>query len=396
MGSARDRDGFTRRDFLKRAAVSAAAAAGTASGMAGGLPAVLAATSTPSTGMKYRVLGNTKLKVSELSFGTIRTGNAEVIHRGLDLGINYIDTAPAYRHGNGEVDLGNALKGRRDKVVVATKWETDGTLPSADLLKSLDASLQRLNTDHVDLVQIHGADNEAQVNSDEVWEAFTTTRKAGKARFSGLSTHSNQAGVIRAAIASKRYDAVLPAYNAVTGDTVAAAIAEAKKAGLGVITMKSLQPAHSGAGSDAFQNLEGNPYQQAIQWVLKDQNVSTVIVDMPTFDELEQNVAAATGKVSAAALSEFEAAVVLASAGACRLCGACTKQCPAGVQVADIMRYMLYHDGYGDRERAVELYRELPAAATARACGACPGCTAVCPWGLPVQARMEQAHAVLA
>ncbi len=395
MSQTEDRDGLSRRDFLKRAAAGAAATVGAAAGLGPVLPAVLAVGKAKS-GMKYRMLGRTKLKVSEISFGTIRTGNAAVIHRGMDLGINFFDTAECYREGNSEIDLGKALKGRRDKAVIATKWHTEGDTPASELLKSLDQSLKRLGMDHVDLIQIHGAEDEAQVKSDELWEAFTTARKAGKARFNGLSTHGSQAAMIRAAIKTGRYDAVLPAHNALTGDTVATAIAEAKKAGLGVIVMKSLQPAHDGKDTEAFQKLRGNPYQRSIQWVLKDPNVSTVIVDMPTFEELEQDVAAVTGAVSAAELIQFEGAVAMASAGSCRLCGVCTGQCPAGVKVADIMRYMLYHDGYGDRGRALSLYRALPASATAAACGDCAGCKAKCPWGLPVRERMEKAHGVLA
>ncbi|MGD0113175.1 MAG: aldo/keto reductase [Armatimonadota bacterium] len=396
MGKQDDESRFTRRDFLRKAAVGAAAAAGAASGMVPGLPAVLAATSKTRNGMRYRVLGRTKLKVSELSFGTIQTKNAEVIRRGMDLGINYFDTSDDYRDGNSEIDLGKALKGRRDKAVVATKWNTDGKTPAADLLKSLDGSLKRLDMDHVDLIQIHGAENEEQVNSDELWEAFTTARKAGKTRFNGFSSHSNQVTVIRAAIKSGRYDAVLPAHSALTADNIGPVLAEAKKAGVGIIVMKALAAVHDGKGSEAFQGLKGNPYQAAIQWVLKDPNVSTVIVDMPTFDELEQNVAAVTGAVSTAQLEEFEVAVATIAAGTCHLCGACTGQCPAGVRVADIMRYMLYHDGYGDESRALGLYRALPASSTAAACADCGKCRAVCPWGVPVRSRMERAHAVLA
>jgi predicted aldo/keto reductase-like oxidoreductase len=206
MGDRDDRDGLTRRDFLRRAGVGVAAATGAAAGLGQGLPAAFAALAA-SIGMKHRILGKTRLKVSELSFGTIRTGDAGVIHRGLDLGINYIDT------------------------------------------------------DRVDLIQIHGADSEAQVNSDQVWEAFRAAKKAGKARFNGLSTHRNQAAVIRAAIASKRYDAVLVAYNAANGQTVAGAVAEAKRAGVGVIAMKSLQPVHHGGDSEAFQSLKGSPHR---------------------------------------------------------------------------------------------------------------------------------------
>ena len=385
---------LSRRDFLKRAA-GAAAALGAASGLGVKLPEALAAKGAKKPGMGYRVLGRTKLKVSELGMGTIVTGNAAVIQRAVDLGVNFFDTAECYREGNGEIDLGKALKGRRDKVIIATKWHTDGHTPAEALLRSLDQSLSRLNMDHVELIQIHGADNEVQVTGDELWEAFTRARQAGKVRFNGLSTHGNRA-VIRAAIKNGRFDAVLPAHNAMTADSVGPAIREAHKAGVGVIVMKALQPAHEGKGSEAFQGLRGNPYQQAIQWVLKDPAVATVIVDRPTFDELEEDYAAVAGTMSEAELREFETAVAIVSAGACHLCGACTGQCRAGVKVADIMRYLLYHDGYGDRGRAVGLYRALPASASAARCGDCTQCSVVCPWGVPVRERLEKGHAVLA
>ncbi len=387
---------LSRRDFLRRTA-AAAAALGATSGMKLGLPAALAAASAAEQGgMKYRTLGRTNLKVSELGLGTIKLSNPAVARRALDLGITYFDTAECYRNGNNEIRLGEALKGRRDEAVVATKWHTNGSTPAVELLASLDASLKRLGMDHVDLIQIHGAESAGQVESDELWDAFTRAKKAGKARFNGLSTHGNQAEVIGAAIKCGRYDAVLASYNAAIGPRVGAAIAEAKKAKVGVIAMKALQPAHQGRGADAFKSLKGSPYQQAIQWVLRDENVSTVIVDMPTFDELDHDLAAVGMAMSQAELDGFERAVALASAGACHLCGACTGQCPRGVEVASIMRYHLYHDGYGDRPRAVELYRALPAGASAAACASCANCGVVCPWGVEVRSRLESVHGVLA
>lgn len=385
---------ITRRDFLWRAAAGAAAGAGALSGLRVALPSAAAEKRAPA-GIRRRTLGRTKLKVSELGFGCIRTQNPAVIHRGMDLGINYFDTAPSYRRGNSEIDLGKALKGRREQAIVATKWSTDGTTPAAALLESLDASLNRLEMDYVDLIQIHGADREAQVNSDEVWEAFTRAREAGKVRFNGLTTHSNEVAVIRAAIESGRYDAVLPVHNALTGDTVGPAIQEAQEAGLGVIVMKALAPVHQGSGAEAFAGLPGSPYQQAIRWVLKDPAVSTVIVDMPTFDELEEDVAAVTTPASRAEQAAFERGVAAMALGSCHLCGACTGQCPRGVPVAEIMRYMLYHDGYRDAARATALYRSLPSGA-ASGCESCPECRVVCPWGVSVRSRMERAHAVLA
>jgi len=399
--------GMTRRDFLRRAA---AGAAGMAAGIGGAtLHRAAAAAGSPRptarqnsvvlpvarAGMKYRTLGRTKLKVSELGMGTIVTQNPDVIHRAMDLGITFFDTAECYQNGNSEVKLGEALKGRRDKVVVATKWHTDGHTPAAELMRSLDLSLQRLKMDHVDLIQIHGADNVAQVSSDELWDAFTQARKDGKVRFNGFSTHGSIA-TIDAAIKSGRYDAVLTSYSAMTADSLGPVIQRAHQARLGVIAMKVLQPAHEGKDSEVFRPFRGNAYQKAIQWVLKDKNVSTAIVDMPSFEVLEEDFAATQTGMTKAQLGEFEAAVAVVAAGACHLCGACTGQCPAGVKVADIMRYLLYHDGYGHRERAASLYRGLPAGASAAACGDCAGCKAVCPWGVPVRERLERAHAVLA
>ncbi len=277
---------------------------------------------------------------------------------------------------------------------VATKWHTDGTTPAKELLDSLDGSLKRLGMDHVDLIQIHGAERPEHVQGEELWKAFTTARQAGKVRFSGLSVHGNQVEVIRAAIKTGWYDTVLPAHNALTADRVGPVLAEAKQAGVGVIVMKALAPAHEGKKLEAFAHLKGNPFQQAIQWVLLDKNVATTIVDMPTFDELEEDYAAAATPANLAEMKAFEEAVRRFALGTCHLCGACTGQCRGGVRVADAMRSLLYHEGYGDAVRATALYRELPVSAAA--CGDCADCQVVCPWGVAVRERLAQAHRLMA
>ncbi len=410
MSSSDNEKELSRRDFLRRTA-AAAAALGAASCMKLGIAEAAEAVAETrqeaglrSQEMRYRTLGRTGLKVSELGMGTIKIENPVVVHRALDSGINYFDTAECYQGGSSEITLGKGLKGRRDRAIVGTKWHIESRawyvdtpwVTAKELLVSLDESLKRLGTDHVELIQLHGAQTKKMVESEEVWKAFTEAKKAGKVRFLGLSTHGNIAEVIRAAISSGRYDTVLPVYNAMVGDRVGPIIAEAKLVNLGVITMKALQPAHEGRTMEAFAGMKGNPYQQAIQWVLRDQNVSTVIVDMPTFEEVDEDRAAVDMTMSRAERQEFEHAVRLISVGTCHLCGACTGQCLRGVQVADIMRYRLYHYGYGDRERARELYRALPAGRSAAACTNCEQCRVVCPWGVEVRSRLEGAHGVLA
>jgi len=230
---------LTRRDFLKRTVVGAAVGVGATSGLSASWHAGLFAESARGT-MGRRTLGRTGLRVSELGLGTIKIENPAVARRALDVGVNFVDTAACYQGGNSEEKLGRALKGVREKVIVATKWHTRGSTPAAKLLESLDGSLKRLETDYIDLIQIHGATRAEQVESDELWDAFLQAKRAGKVRFHGLSTHANQVDVVRSAIATKRYDAVLVSYNAMIAERIGPVLAEAAKADIGVIAMKAL------------------------------------------------------------------------------------------------------------------------------------------------------------
>ncbi|HXC08914.1 MAG TPA: aldo/keto reductase [Steroidobacteraceae bacterium] len=152
--------------------------------------------------MQYRALGKTGIKVSPyclgaMMFGTL--GNADhddsirIIHRALDAGINLIDTADAYSRGESEEIVGKALKGRRDDIVLATKAH----LPMGDdpnqrgnsrrwLTRELEASLRRLQTDHVDLYQIHRPSPDIDI--EETLSALTDLMRAGKVRAIGSST----------------------------------------------------------------------------------------------------------------------------------------------------------------------------------------------------------------
>jgi aryl-alcohol dehydrogenase-like predicted oxidoreductase len=152
--------------------------------------------------MQYRALGKTGIKVSPyclgaMMFGTL--GNADhddsirIIHRALDAGINLIDTADAYSRGESEEIVGKALKGRRDDIVLATKAH----LPMGDdpnqrgnsrrwLTRELEASLRRLQTDHVDLYQLHRPSPDIDI--EETLSALTDLMRAGKVRAIGSST----------------------------------------------------------------------------------------------------------------------------------------------------------------------------------------------------------------
>ena len=152
--------------------------------------------------MKYRTLGRTGIKVSPYCLGAMMFGaignpdhddSVRIIHKALDAGINFVDTADAYSRGESEEIVGKALKGRRDEVVLATKAH----LPMGDdpnqqgnsrrwLVRALDDSLRRLQTDHVDLFQIHRPAPDTDI--EETLSALTDLVRAGKIRTIGSST----------------------------------------------------------------------------------------------------------------------------------------------------------------------------------------------------------------
>jgi aryl-alcohol dehydrogenase-like predicted oxidoreductase len=152
--------------------------------------------------MKYRTLGRTGIKVSPYCLGAMMFGKlanpdhddcVRIIHKALDAGVNFIDTADAYSRGESEEIVGKALKGRRDTIVLATKAH----LPMGDdpnqqgnsrrwLIQAVDASLRRLQTDYIDLYQIHRPSPDTDI--EETLAALTDLMRAGKVRAIGAST----------------------------------------------------------------------------------------------------------------------------------------------------------------------------------------------------------------
>ncbi|GAA1919006.1 aldo/keto reductase [Nocardioides lentus] len=151
----------------------------------------------------WRDLGTTGVKVSPLTLGAMMFGawgntdhdeSVRIIHRALDAGINVIDTADVYARGESEEIVGKALRGRRDDVVLATKFH--GAMSDDDpnqagnsrrwIVREVEASLRRLGTDHIDLYQVHRPRPEVAI--DETLGALTDLVRAGKVRYIGTST----------------------------------------------------------------------------------------------------------------------------------------------------------------------------------------------------------------
>lgn len=152
--------------------------------------------------MKYRSLGSSGLKVSAIGLGTNQFGGKvdkkiaiDIVHAALDLGVNLIDTADVYRSGSSEEFIGAALEGRRSRALVATKVRgKTGEDPNEQgasrqhILEGVEASLRRLNTDYIDLYQIHSWDPETPI--EETMRVLDDLVRSGKVRYIGASNFS--------------------------------------------------------------------------------------------------------------------------------------------------------------------------------------------------------------
>jgi len=208
--------------------------------------------------MKHRILGGTGISVSEFAFGAMMLGpygNADhdesvrMVHTALDAGINLVDTADVYSLGESEQIVGKALKGRRDEVVLATKFgwtvgqEANRSGGSPRWIKqAVEDSLRRLDVDHIDLYQMHRPDPDTDL--DESLSALSDLVQAGKVRAIGSSTFPAELIVEAQWVAERRghqrFRTEQPPYSILTRGIEAAVLPTAQRYGMGVLTWSPL------------------------------------------------------------------------------------------------------------------------------------------------------------
>ncbi|HSR15831.1 MAG TPA: aldo/keto reductase, partial [Gemmatimonadales bacterium] len=282
-----DRD-LSRRDFVKAGAAGAAAVA---------LSPQLAAAARP-TGMAERAFGRTGHRVRLFSLGGQATlekqgthdESVAIIHRAIDLGVNYIDTAAGYGRGISQTYIGEVMKTRRKEVYLATKTHDrsyDGSM------RLLEESLRLLQTDRLDAWQIHrlGTDEELDqiLGPDGALKAMEKARSEGVVRFAGVTGHTDP-DVLMHAIERYPFDQILMALNAADPHYLPFAtklLPLAAKKNLGIVGMKI--PARG----RIFREAGLRTMREAMHWTLS-HPVSTVIVGCDTVAQLEENVAIAT------------------------------------------------------------------------------------------------------
>ena len=375
----------SRRSFL--AAGLALPAAGLASTTSG--PAPAPQQGSPSQGkITYRVLGKTGMKVSTVGYGAMITSDATVITRAADMGINYFDTSRGYSGGQNERMLGAGLGAKRKDVFISSKCEANNR---AGCLAQLDTSLKELNTDHLDVWLLHKYDTVAAI-SDELVDTLRTAKQQGKARFIGVSTHDLPAVVDR--VIECKLDVLQTLYSFASPATYGPAIEKLHHAGVGVVAMKVMAKSAPGRQPGPAGALAKSPNfaPSALKWVLKNPSIGTTVPSMTDTDQLEQNF-----KVMAERFTDADAKLLTARLEEitpyfCRMCGECRGQCPKGLPVSDMVRFVMYADGYGQFGLGRENFLRLAAAHQEVRCGDCGTCAVRCPHGVQVAQRLMRAQ----
>jgi predicted aldo/keto reductase-like oxidoreductase len=362
------------------------------------------------------MLGRTGMKISDISFGASRLDarDGDLVRHAFDLGVNYFDSADSYTGGDSETAIGEALRGKRDRVYLTSKTMTTSRDRRDSMMAALEGSLRRLRTDYVDVYFNHAVNDVARLKNPE-WHEFTArARQQGKIRFVGMSGHAGRlTECLDYAIDTNTVDVILAAYNfgqdpsfyqKFTGsfDFIARqpelprVLTKAKAQGIGVVAMKTLMGARLN-DMRPFERGGATFAQAAFRWVLSNKNVDALIVSM-TGRELIDEYVGASGAPQAASddLPLLRRYAVMQGTAYCRHgCGECLSACPAGVAVDEVLRTRMYAVDYGDVKLARREYRMLGAGASA--CLACSGepCRGACPHALPIERLTRSAHRLL-
>ncbi len=318
-----------------------------------------------------RKLGKTGLVLPVVSFGVMRSDNPGLVRAALKAGMAHLDTAHGYMNGNNEEMLGRVLKSfPRESFVIATKIPPDD---KESFLAKFRLSLQRLQMDYVDILYLHGITSRDKALSPELMGILREVKSSGRAHFVGVSTHRNEPEVIQAIADSGFYDVVLTSINFRQDhrEEVRTAIANASKAGVGVIAMKTM----AGAFFDRDRKDPIN-CRAALKWVLQDENITTAIPGITAYDHLTENLSVATDVT----LTEPEKTGLrlgqLQGGLYCNGCQECTRTCARSLPIPEIMRAYMYAYGYGSARMAKGLVGTV--GINTDPCAGCDRCTALC------------------
>ena len=395
---------FSRRDFLKTAG---AATVGSLLGATETVAKISDSSDKELSTVPTRPFGNTGVRVSVLSLGGMFDipSNQLLLKQALKWGVTYWDTADCYEGGRSERGIGKFLgkyPEAREKIFLVTK--SDARDPGG-MTRLLNRSLERMNTDYVNLYFVHGISSIDELDDDT--RAWAKKAKAeAKIKLFGFSTHSNMKECMLDAAKLGWIDGIMMTYNyrLMHKAGMKEAVSACKEAGIGLTAMKTQGGWSYGSSSaaklvDTFIEKGFTDNQAKLKAVWTNPEIASICSQMPNLTILMSNVAAAMDKTSLSA-GDLHLLDQYARETASNYCAGCSNICQTtlaeDIPVADVMRYLMYYESYGDHERARSLYSKLSPAIRKRL-GTIDYSLAEnrCPQGIPIARAMRKAQRVL-
>jgi aryl-alcohol dehydrogenase-like predicted oxidoreductase len=349
--------------------------------------------------MRYRPLGNTGLRVSEITFGSAGFDNPALLMAALDAGITTISTGDNIGYGRADELIGDVIRrlgSRRDQLVLCAGDVIRPGTTKRQILDSIDGQLRRLHTDRVEVFRTGGVTTPDELLVDSLFEAFEEARLAGKVMHLALAGHSGgMQNCLNAGIDDGRFEAFFTKYDFVSYPDQDQILQRAAERGIGTVVFK----VNAGNRQGEIRDLEagGLSFRQAtVKWALTHPYVASVCVGITNFDQIREYSAAVGSQLSEGETAMLERYAREMYDKYCRFCGTCEGNCPHDVAIADVMRYSMYFKYYGREKRSMELYDALPQRSRASTCDRCSGpCDAGCPFGRRVRDELVEAHQLL-
>jgi len=323
--------------------------------------------------MPTRSFGKSGIRVPILSFGgSLNTSMSPLLLRqAVKWGVTYWDTAHSYMGGKSEKGIGkyfSKFPEDRKNIFLVTKshaWTLAG------MTKDLNDSLERMKTDFIDLFFVHSVRDISELDDDtRVWAE--KAKAAGKIRLFGFSTHSNMASCLLGASKLSWIDGIMMTYNyrLMHTDRMKRAVDACAKAGIGLTAMKTQGGGQVKTNTETEFELAGRfikkgytDAQAKLKAVWENPNIANICSEMPNTTILMANVAAAVNKTKLTA-RDMDLLRQYAQETHADYCAGCTEICESlihgKVPIGDIMRCLMYSRSYGDRNHAIELFKDIP------------------------------------
>ena len=376
--------------------------------------------------MQYVPFGKTGIEVSRLGFGCMRLPydekdgekvfntekSVQMLHRAMELGVNYFDTAPYYCDKQSEIIVGKALKGRRDKVYLSTKNSIEND-SGDDFQKRLETSLLKLDTDYIDFYHFWGIDLETYDTKIDVKDGplsrALSLKEQGLIRHISFSFHDDPENLAKILMRGEGiFSSVLCQYNLLDRSNEEG-MALAHEQGLGVVVMGPVGGGRLGAPSDVIRKLlpgqVTSSAEVALRFVFNNPNVHIALSGMENIAMVEENarLAGSIQPLTEAELRNIETMLAENKRLAELYCTGCNycMPCPAGINIPEVFKMMNYHRVYKITDYARDQYDMIGKVdwmkyENASACLDCGACEGKCPQHLQIRSQLRQTHETLA